>query len=106
MFRSFYLTLTLQSLLFFNFLASFVFRFSLLFGFRLFLFFSKDFRGSAKSKNLVFFSGFPLFFFSKKQGLEGQGSGLVAGDFAICGRLVALTLRLGCDLGSSAHHKP
>ena len=57
-------------LVFFVILAFFVFRFPL---FLCFSFFSKDFRGSAKRKTLVvFFSGFPCFF-SKKQGLEGQG---------------------------------
>ena len=35
-------------------------------------FFSKDFRGSAKRKTLVLFRGFLAF--SKKQGLEGQGT--------------------------------
>ena len=56
-------TLTLQSLLFFDFLACFVFRFPC-FLVR-FPFFSKDFRGSAKRKTLFSFSGFPLASFKK-----------------------------------------
>ena len=55
----------------FDFLAVSVFRFSLLFC-GVFPFFSKDFRGSAKRRALAFF-GVSLAFFSKKQGLEGQG---------------------------------
>ena len=62
-------TLTLQSLLFS--ISLLFFRFSLLFG-GVFPFFSKEVRGSAKRKPLLF-SGFPLLF-SKKQGLEGQGN--------------------------------
>ena len=58
-------------LAFFDFLAFFRFPISLAF-LCVFPFFSKDFRGSAKRKTLVFFSGFPLHF-PKKQGLEGQG---------------------------------
>ena len=58
-------------LAFFDFLAFFVCRFSLLFR-CVFPFFSKDFRISAKRKTLAFFRGFPSFF-PEKQGLEGQG---------------------------------
>ena len=65
-------TLTLQSLLFFDFLAFFVFRFSLLFLCD-FPSFSKDFRGSAKRETLAFWGEKPLLF-PKKQGLEGQGN--------------------------------
>ena len=59
-------------LAFFDFLAFFLFRFSLLF-WSVFAFFSKDLRGSAKRKKPLLFGGFPLLF-PKRQGLEGQGS--------------------------------
>ena len=61
-------TLTLQSLLFFDFLAFFVFRFSLLFG-GVFPLFSKDFGRSAKEKNPCFFSEFTC----KKARVGGSG---------------------------------
>ena len=56
---------------FFRFPCFFDFRFPLLF-WGVFPFFSKDFRGSAKRKNLAFWGVLPCFF-PKKQGLEGQG---------------------------------
>ena len=62
-------------LAFFDFLAHFVFRFPLLF-LCVFPFFSKDLRGSAKRKTLAFFGVSHAFFSKKKEGLEGQGSGL------------------------------
>ena len=60
-------------LAFFDFLAFFVFRFSLLFFVRVFPSFSMDCRGSAKRKTLAFFSGKTLAF-SKKARVGGSGS--------------------------------
>ena len=63
--------LTLQSLFFFDFLAFFRFRFPLLFC-AFFLSFPRILGVPRREKPPCIFRGFPCFF-SKKQGLEGQG---------------------------------
>ena len=74
-------------------LLVFVFRFPCFL--EVFSFLFQGFRGSAKSKKNLFFSGFPLLFFPpKKQGLEGQGKGNAPkknkGSSSLCGTLTIL----------------
>ena len=64
-------TLTLQSLLFLDFLASSFSDFPCFFG--AFSLCFPRISGVLPKKNLAFFSGVPLHFFNK-QGLEGQGT--------------------------------
>ena len=58
--------------------------------------FSKDFRGSAKRKTLVFFE-VSLVFSKKKQGLEGQGTVFNSAEFP-CDLALAIENRCDCDL--------
>ena len=87
-------------LAFLDFLAFFVFRFSLSF-LCVFPFFSKDFRGSAKRRTLAF-CGASLLLKKKKQGLEGQGN---SRRFAIAMLLSALQGHLADNSEPEPEHR-